>query len=214
MRPNLPFPSVTQKLQLAPSITFLGEILTLNSSMGGVTDAANALGFSLGGSQLSFVGVILYRSTIIPIRAMISPVAKCLPGQMLGEAPKDINPVALLCSFAWSLAMNREGLNSSAFSPHVDLSRLIIFEGIWSTEPALSRYWPFNKMSLDTTRVGAPFDLRRRTSWKVETRSGHWSLIAARSITCGGLAPLVEMPTCNAPVSISSRSLASSSGRE
>ena len=99
--------------QVIPANSFLGLIRTGNGPFGGTTDADRAMGLSSGSAQLSNDS-ISYLNMINAARAVISPVAKCRPGQTFGDVP---NERKALRAAAESVFMKRRELNSSASSP-------------------------------------------------------------------------------------------------
>ena len=105
----------------------------------------------------------------------ISVVANLRPGQSVEPPPKGRDAAAgrWWKSVSTLGRVNRDASNSMALDPQLWGSLCKTAAGIWMMDPALSRYLRLRMMSFWTHLAERLVEWWRRTSCKVELRSGH-----------------------------------------
>ena len=105
----------------------------------------------------------------------ISVVANLRPGQTIEPPPKARDAAAgLWCKSVSSVGrMNRDASNSMALEPQLRGSLCKTAAGIWIIDPALRRYLRLRMVSFLTHLAERLVEWYRKTSCKVELRSGH-----------------------------------------
>ena len=135
----------------------------------------------------------------------ISVVANLRPGQTVEPPPKARDAAAgLWWKSVSSLGrMKRDASNSLALEPQLCGSLCKTAAGIWMIDPALSRYLRFRIVSFVTRLAERLVEWYRKTSCKVELRSGH-RLFKAVMESLTSLHPCLPLPDSTATFASSS----------